>query len=74
MHPDLSTKLTFYNNTVVEISSDYVSTVIVEVSTASDDTDLKHRTFQMEPDEIDLFIATLNLYKNRILGGRNNDK
>lgn len=71
MNPDLSTKLTFNQNTVVEVSSDYVDSVMVTVSDVTDNTDLKNRTFQLEPDEIDLFVATLNLYKNRILNGRN---
>lgn len=70
----LSTKLTFNQDTVVEVSSDYVDSVMISVSIVTDDTDLKHRILMLEPDEIDLFIATLNLYKNRILGGRNNDR
>ncbi|WP_419961807.1 hypothetical protein [Psychrobacillus sp. BM2] len=73
MYPDLATKLIFNQTTIVEVSSDYVDTVMISVSIHSDDTDLKHRTFQLEPDEIDLFVATLNLYKNRIIGGRKND-
>lgn len=79
MNPNLSTKFIFNQSTVVEVSSDYVDSVMVEVSDVTDDTDLKHRSFQMTPDAIDLFIATLQLYKNRILevenkGGLGNDK
>jgi len=74
MQPDLVTKLTFNDSVVVEVSSDYTNAVMVTASLVTDDTDLDHRTFQMEPDEVDLFVLALNLYKNRLLGGRNNDK
>lgn len=71
MSQDFSTKFLFNQNTVVEISSDYVDSVMVEVSLVTDNTDLDHRTFQLEADEVDLFIATLQLYKKRILEGKN---
>lgn len=71
MYPDLLTKLIFNNSVIVEVSSNYVDSVMITVSDHRDDTDLKHRTFQLETDEIDLFISTLNLYKNRIINGQN---
>ncbi len=67
MNLDLSTKLTFNQTTVVEVSSDYEDAVMVEVSLVADDSDLSHRTFQLKVDEIELLICTLELYKNRIL-------
>lgn len=73
MQPDIVTKLTFNQSTIVEVSSDYVDSVMISVSIDSDTSDLDHRSFTLEPDEIDLFIATLNLYKNRIIGGRKNE-
>lgn len=67
MKPDLSTKLTFNQTTVVEVSSDYEDSVMVEVSLVTDDSEHQHRTFQLDVDEIELFVATLNLYKNHIV-------
>ncbi|WP_391119400.1 hypothetical protein [Psychrobacillus sp. L3] len=72
MQPDLVTKLIFNTTVFVEFSSDYVDTVMVKVYD-HDDEEYQERTFQLEIDEIDLFISTLNLYKNRIAGGRKNE-
>ncbi|QFF98801.1 hypothetical protein PB01_08120 [Psychrobacillus glaciei] len=72
MQPDLVTKLIFNTTVLVEFSSDYVDTVMVKVYD-HDDEEQQERVFQLEIDEIDLFIATLNLYKNRIAGGRKNE-
>ena len=70
MHPDLLTKLIFNNSVVVEVSSDYESHVMVDVYNTSDTKEIERRGFLVEPDEIDLLIGVLNLYKNRVLAGR----
>ena len=70
MHPDLLTKLIFNNSVVVEVSSDYESHVMVDVYNTSDTKEIERRGFLVEPDEIDLLINVLNLYKGRILAGR----
>jgi len=69
-HPDLETKFIFRGETFISISSDYVDTVTISLYNSEDKNDLDYRTAQIEPDEIDLLISTLNLYKNRILKGR----
>ena len=66
MNPDVVTKLILNNSVIVEVSSDYEDSVMITISDQEDDTDLKHRTCQLKPDEIDLFISILTLYKNRI--------
>jgi len=66
--PDLLTQLIFNGSVVVKVSSDYDDSVMVNVSNIGD-SEHDSKSFQLEPDEIDLFIATLNLYKNRILNG-----
>ena len=70
MHPDLLTKLIFNNSVVIEVSSDYESHVMVDVYNTSDTKEIERRGFLVEPDEIDLLISVLNLYKNRVLAGR----
>ena len=70
MHPDLVTKLIFNNNVIVEVSSDYEESLMITVSNV-DDSEHSQRTFLLNPDEIDLFVSTLNLYKNRIINGQN---
>ncbi|MGE7667397.1 hypothetical protein ACQKMN_16985 [Ureibacillus composti] len=70
MYPDLLTKLIFNNNVVIEVSSDYESHVMFNVYNTDDEHESAHRGFLVEPDEIDLLISTLNLYKHRILNGR----
>lgn len=70
MHPDLLTKLIFNNSVVIEVSSDYESHVMVDVYNTSDTKEIERRGFLVEPDEIDLLINVLNLYKGRILAGR----
>ena len=70
MHPDLLTKLIFNNSVVIEVSSDYESHVMVDVYNTSDTKEIERRGFLVEPDEIDLLISVLNLYKSRILAGR----
>lgn len=72
MQPDLVTKLIFNNSVIVEFSSDYVDSVMVTVSNY-DDEERQKRIFMLEADEIDLFVSTLILYKNRIQGGRKDD-
>lgn len=72
MQPDLVTKLIFNTSVTVEFTSDYVDSVMITVSDR-DDTERQMRTFHLEPDEIDLFVSTLNVYKNRVLGGRKNE-
>jgi len=70
MHPDLVTKLIFNNNVSVEVSSDYEESLMITVSNV-DDSEHSQRTFLLNPDEIELFVSTLNLYKNRIINGQN---
>lgn len=70
MHPDLVTKFIFNNSVIVEVSSDYVDSVMITVSIKGDDGHTE-RAFQLETDEIELFASTLNLYKNRIVNGQN---
>jgi hypothetical protein len=65
---DLFTRFIFNNHVIVDISSDYVDSVMVEVSGITDPEN-SSRSFQLEPDEIDLFIQTLTLFKNRIKQG-----
>lgn len=67
MDPDLLTKLIFNDTVIVECSSDYENSIMIEISKKGDQEQDK-RTFHLEPDEVDLFIAALNLYKNRIIG------
>jgi hypothetical protein len=66
MKPDLVTRFIFNDSVIVELTSDYAGYVMVEVMNHNDPED-GGRTFQLSPDEIDLFISTLTLYKNRIL-------
>jgi hypothetical protein len=70
MKPDLVTRFVFNDTVIVELSSDYCDTVMVEVKNFDDPED-GGRTFQLSSDEIDLFISALTLYKNRIEKGRN---
>lgn len=72
MNPDLVTTLIFNDSVIVKFSSDYKDSVMVNVRLKTD-PEHKERSFHLEPDEIDLFISTLNLYKNRIAGGRKNE-
>jgi hypothetical protein len=65
MKPDLLTRLVFNDSVAVEISSDYKNSVMVEVVRTNDPED-EGRQFHLEPDEIDLFVAALNLYKKRL--------
>lgn len=66
--PDILTKIIFNGFVNVEVS-EFEGSLFIEVFHV-DDEDRDRRTFHLEPDEVDLFIATLNLYKNRILKGR----
>jgi hypothetical protein len=66
MRPDLLTRLVFDDTIIVEISSNYTHSVMVEVR-RTDDPEDAGRQFHLAPDEVDLFINTLTLYKNRIL-------
>lgn len=71
LEPDLKTKLIFNATVIVDISADYKDSVFIEVYDKEDeDNDLKFKSFFLEPDEVDLFISILTLYKNRILNGR----
>jgi hypothetical protein len=67
--PDFLTSFVLNNTVVVKISSDYDRDAMIEVMDIDDDHKQK-RLFFLEPDEIDLFIATLTMFKNRILNGR----
>jgi hypothetical protein len=62
------TRFIFNETVIVEISTDYVDSVMVEVMDITDPED-GGRSFHLEPDEVDLMIAALNLYKNRIEKG-----
>ena len=69
--PDLRTKLIYNGTTTVDITADYKDSVWVQVYDVDDaDDDARYRSFMLEPDEVDLFISVLTLYKNRILSGR----
>ena len=71
LEPDLKTKLIFNGSVIVDVSADYKDSVFIEVYDKEDeDNDLKFKSFFLEPDEVDLFISILTLYKNRILNGR----
>lgn len=65
IHPDLETKLIMGGSFVIEISSDYVDSVMIQVYDI-DEPELDRKCFMLEPDEVDVFISILNLYKNRI--------
>jgi hypothetical protein len=62
---DLVTRFKFNDSVTVEVSSDYEDSLMVEVKNVEDPED-GGRTFHLSPDEVDLFVASLNLYKNRI--------
>jgi hypothetical protein len=66
MKLDFLTRFVFNDSAIVEFSSDYKTTLMVEVMDTDDPED-GGRQFHLEPDEIDLFISTLTLYKNRLL-------
>jgi hypothetical protein len=66
MKPDLVTQFVFNDTVVVEVSSSYTHSVMVEVMNTNDPED-GGRVFHLEPDEVDLFISTLTLYKNRLI-------
>lgn len=70
MYPDIVTKLILNKSVIVEVSSDYEDSVMITVSNV-DDSEHSQRTFLLNPDEIELFVSTLNLYKNRIKNGQN---
>lgn len=80
MKPDLLTRFEFgkkayvEDTTIVEISADNKDAMIL-VKESTDDEN-QGRTFFLEPDEIDLFISVLTLYKNKILNPkrRNDDE
>jgi len=72
MKPDILTRFEFNNTVIVEIQSDYTDSVMVEVFN-NGDSEHERRSFQVTPDELDVFIAALNLYKNRIRGGWSNN-
>lgn len=63
---DLVTCFVFDGHEIVEISSAYEDSVLIEVKNANNPKD-DGRKFELRPDEIDIFTAALNLYKNRIL-------
>jgi hypothetical protein len=65
MKPDLLTRFVFNDTVIVEVSQG-TDTVMVEVLNVNDPGD-GGRTFHLLSDEIDLFINTLSLYKNRIM-------
>lgn len=71
MNPDFVTKFIFNDTVIVEISSDYDETTMIKISDVGDHPD-DCKAMHLEPDEIDLFISALTLYKNRILGGWKN--
>lgn len=72
LKPDLLTRFEFNGTVIVQLSSDYVNSLMVEVFNTNDPED-GGRPFHLHPDEIDLFISALNLYKDRIMNpkGRN---
>jgi len=49
----------------VEVSSDYEDSVMVKMKEI-DDQENQERTVHLQPDEIELLISSLNLYKGRI--------
>lgn len=68
MKPDLVTRLEFgkrIGSTIVEITSDHEHTWIY-VREDEDHEDAGHSIY-LEPDEIDLFISVLKVFKNKIL-------
>lgn len=73
--PDLRTKMIFNGTSIVDVSADYDDSVWVQVYHVDDgEDDLKYRSFMLEPDEVDTFICILNMYKNRIVNGRKNQR
>jgi hypothetical protein len=66
MKPDLVTQFVFNDTVVVEVSSNYIHSVMVEVRRIDDSED-EGGQFHLNPDEVDLFISTLTLYKNRLI-------
>jgi hypothetical protein len=71
MKPELSTRFVFgkrIGSTIVDISSDNEQ-VIIHTREEAEHEDAGSYLF-LDPQEIDLFIATLNLYKHKIMNPR----
>lgn len=73
LEPDILTRLVFNDIVVVQISSDYVEDDLWLEIFNKNDQERERRSVHLEPDEVDLLISALNLYKNRILKGRGKD-